>query len=42
MKNKTSTYITIVRGWHDIFKLFRSENINGNKVALSMSMLTGL
>jgi t-SNARE complex subunit (syntaxin) len=35
-------YITIVRGRNNILKLLSIEDINGNKVALSMAVLASL
>ena len=39
---KHEAYITVVGRGHNIFKLLGSENINPNKVTLSMAVLTSL
>jgi len=36
------TYITVVGGGHNILKLLGSENINSNKMTLSMTVLSSL
>lgn len=35
-------YITVVRGWHNIFQLLPIEDINSHKVAFCMAMLPSL
>lgn len=35
-------YITIVGGWHNIFKLFPIKYVDCHEVTLGMSMLTSL